>query len=665
VGILTTIKSSLFNWAFKDAMTENILGLYDMLGAGGASIRGARKDWLDIYGEHPWLHVAVSKISEAVAAVPIYLYRGTGKNKTEITEHPLLDLLNSPNPVLSGSDMRFISQVYMELVGEAFLLIERNRLGRPGEIWPIPPNWVRRVASIKEPSFDINMPDGARTVPTEDVLWLKNPDPKNPYGRGLGNAKPTRDDVESDEKAVKWNKRWFDNNATPGMVIETKTDIKMEQAKRMSELWMATFGGIANANKPAILNNGTLREVGTGHKDMAFPELRKTARTTILGAMGIHPSILGLTEDINRANAEAGEYTFSKYLVKSRISFWVEKLNTKLLPQFDKSLVLEFEDPVPKNRELDNKEMDSGIRLGAITINEWRASKGMPALKGGDILLTPSNATTTEANTSQKAIISNKSLSNDEWERRAKAFEKLTIPQEKDLIRLVKKLFQQQQDEITGKIKARAKDFSDLPGKPEEYLFNPDEWGKIFKEACAVAITGAVKKAGEAAMAEVDSGISFDISNPLVEKFIEQRLDTYLGKKVQETTLNALKAQLTEAYDQGEGIPQIMERVSKVYDDAKGYRAETIARTEIISSSNMGALQAYKQAGVEKKTWIAALDERTRPTHRKAHEEYGNNPIPVDKNFKVGRGSGPCPGAIGIPEEDVLCRCSIAPVIED
>ena len=125
-----------------------------------------------------------------------------------------------------------------------------------------------------------------------------------------------------------------------------------------------------------------------------------------------------------------------------------------------------------------------------------------------------------------------------------------------------------------------------------------------------------------------------------------------------------LKKSLAEGIDAGEGIDKLAKRVEAVMEDRIRSSAEVIARTETITASNGGKLLSYKQSGVVKgKSWLAALDARTRESHIEAHRRYMDNPIGLDEDFEVGLGAGPAPGQIGLPEEDIQCRCTILPEV--
>jgi hypothetical protein len=95
---------------------------------------------------------------------------------------------------------------------------------------------------------------------------------------------------------------------------------------------------------------------------MQFVELRKIAREVIREAYGIHGHMLGLSEDVNKANAEAGATSFGKWLVRPRLTRIKGALNTKLLPMFGQTTAgMEFDhdDPEPPDRESDDRERTS------------------------------------------------------------------------------------------------------------------------------------------------------------------------------------------------------------------------------------------------------------------------------------------------------------------
>ena len=61
-------------------------------------------------------------------------------------------------------------------------------------------------------------------------------------------------------------------------------------------------------------------------------------------------SMLGVSEHVNKANAQTGEVTFARWIVKERLDRWKDALNKFYLPLFGstaKGLEFDYMDPTP------------------------------------------------------------------------------------------------------------------------------------------------------------------------------------------------------------------------------------------------------------------------------------------------------------------------------
>lgn len=125
---------------------------------------------------------------------------------------------------------------------------------------------------------------------------------------------------------------------------------------------------------------------------------------------------------------------------------------------------------------------------------------------------------------------------------------------------------------------------------------------------------------------------------------------------VTEGTWSRARAQLIEGFRAGESIQQLATRLHDVAGWSES-RAETVARTEIISASNAGALAEIQATGaIAKKTWLATKDSRTREAHRKADGQT----VSVHNVFIVDGEALDFPGdPQGEPGNVINCRCTM------
>lgn len=119
-----------------------------------------------------------------------------------------------------------------------------------------------------------------------------------------------------------------------------------------------------------------------------------------------------------------------------------------------------------------------------------------------------------------------------------------------------------------------------------------------------------------------------------------------------------IRQQIVEGIGVGESIEQLAKRIEATAGVAEP-RARTIARTEVVSTSNGAAIAQARSAGVPMtKSWLDTHDTRTRPTHKEAGRTQQR--IPLDQPFEVGGFQLDFPGdPSGPPQEVINERCAI------
>jgi SPP1 gp7 family putative phage head morphogenesis protein len=165
---------------------------------------------------------------------------------------------------------------------------------------------------------------------------------------------------------------------------------------------------------------------------------------------------------------------------------------------------------------------------------------------------------------------------------------------------------------------------------------------------------------GDQAAKEIISDATFNVNSPRVTAFM-RKFGAERITGINRTTRNRVRRVLVDGVEAGSTTDEIAKQIGRVFDIAEGSRAYTIARTEVARSSNFGALEGYRQVGVEEKEWLATQDDAVRETH----EEADGQVVGIDDEFTVGDATCQFPGDTGDPEEDTNCRCGVLPVIND
>lgn len=610
MGFLAKLKDALTSQAPGGAYTK-------VLPAGSQPGRRTNRGLLAAYGESPWLHAVVSKVATSASSVRFRLYQPKRNDElVEITDHPMLDLLSNGNPYMLGSSVDQLTQMYLDLLGEAFWLLERDGAGTPVEILPIPPTWVTDIATPSTGAYMVDMPGWQGQIPASEMIHFVKPDPMNPYGRGVGTARALHDELLTDEMAAKHTAAFFHNSARPDLIVSGE-GLGGDEARRLERKWKADHGGFRNAYSPAFLNGPVnVHEINQSFKDMELTELRQHERDTIIQTFGIPPEMFGILESSNRATIQSAAYLFTEWVLKPRLEYKREMLQVRIAPLFDERIIVGYDSPT---------EEDKGHQLEvakaapwSLTVDEWREMMDLSPLEGGsgEVFMMPFNLVPQER----------PSLVPDEVSegRREIATSKVYRPTEDDVSRLVR-------------------------------LLSP---GGLLKRLRSV-VRDAVQSFGERAVSEVDDEREFDSSGHRVERYLDD-FGADRVERINETTRESLKEELIEGVGEGESADEIAARVQGVFDEASTNRAKVIARTEVVTASNFASTEGYRQAGAQGKEWLAARDDRTRSTHRSLDGQKRT----LDANFDSPSGaSGPYPGMLGSPDEDIQCRCTTLAVL--
>lgn len=348
------------------------------------------REWFEMFGKNPRLAV-VDRIASDLSTCTGKLYRiddATG-DEVEITRHPFLDFMAHPNPLYemtSGACWRLL-QIYLELKGEGYFVYEFDAMGRPVELWPLPTNWVQQTPYIGHPFYEIKTTGGLiRQIPVDDVFCMKDLNPLDPYKRGLGMAEALADEIETDEYAAKFQKKFFYNDATPATLISMPKSTK-EQRMRFREEWNARFRGPFNSHGIATVDGDvTVTKLAENMRDMDMIEGRKFIRDAVLEHFGVPREIMGITESSNRATSEAAQYIYAQNVIMPRLNRREDAINTQLLPFFGTDLIWHFDDVVPRSQEFDKAKGIDGWNAGLLTKDEARELLGMePCETGGDV----------------------------------------------------------------------------------------------------------------------------------------------------------------------------------------------------------------------------------------------------------------------------------------
>ena len=145
-------------------------------------------------------------------------------------------------------------------------------------------------------------------LPHEVAHFAPIPDPLASY-RGMSWLTPVVREVENDGLMNMHKRKFFENGATPNMVVKGITAANKDEFDKIVEMLESNHTGIANAYKSLYLTAGAdATVVGSDLTQLDFKKVQGAGETRIAAAAGVPPVIVGLSEGLAGSSLNAGNY---------------------------------------------------------------------------------------------------------------------------------------------------------------------------------------------------------------------------------------------------------------------------------------------------------------------------------------------------------------------
>lgn len=491
-------------------------------------------------------------------------------------------------------------------------------------------------------------------------------------------------------------KKFFEQGAMiPGYLKYLAGRLSTAEKRRARKEFSDIYGGVDEWPAPPIIDvDLDFVKTGMDYTQMEFGELRSNIEVGICRIFGVPPILLPTRAGLDRA-------TYTNY-PEARTSFWQETLSPLyrriqdkwqmgLVPRFGNELVLQFDFSKVKALEEDQLEPKKvaiqAFQASGITRNMFLEAFGAdPIGPAGDVFLQPmmvlevplagmgektfqimkadykrlpgGRVTFLEEGLKRYAYM--RDVTSRAWQGPFKdGAQRVFEKEKKEVLSLLRKF---------GKKAKEGTPYKDLLTQALAFLsMNKTGWQEEFVPLFA----GLLAAQGENISAGF--GITFDLASETTLAW----LDAYSAKFAEGITgVTGQKVEDLIRLGQQEGwsVPDMRKALTEEFDQFDKIRAEAIARTETIKSSNAGSLEAYRQAGIMKKEWLAVMDGRTCAFCAEMHAKYGPGTGGVSlTEVYWNEGGDMIVGdqklsfnyeSIVHPPLHTNCRCDIIPVIE-
>lgn len=669
---------------FLDYSSNNVLGNYNSV---SSKVLQANKGW--VYRNN-------DVIAKEVATIEFELYStrvvGQELQFNQITSHPILDALDKFNPFTSASDGFYVTQSHKKLAGNAYWYIEGNGPNVSG-IYVLPADKVEiltgKVGTVIEiTGYKYQDSVGGKpikiTYGPDEVIHFKVPNPSNPI-KGLGAVEALADDIDLDTLATEANKQMFRRGLIGSFVLTTELSMSPEQVKELRAELTSSFTGVENAFKIPIFSGGLKpNNIQMSNRDMQFNDLQTWVRDKITSGFGNSKAVIGVTDDVNRANAEATITNWKQTTIRAEMKQITDTLNEFFVPRFGTNLILGFANPVPEDSTEEDTRATELYSAKLITKNEARELIDYPPVKEGDSFPDPNAGLIpiTEVPKAIRNVSYTKYLRKHyDYIKQYKAIKKVTdkmarkmIDKKKkkaflsseqiatyyskqiQLVEVYEERFRQKIEKFINQLVDKAvsnvpKEVRDMQNKA---LF--DDETEILQATLDFEplLNEIAQAAGTEAMNLIKSNKPYLGKN--IRPLLKKRVDLF-AKSMIETDKNKLIDIIANGVRDGLSVPQIKNEILQSFDEYSKMQAERITRTEVINASNQAALDAWQESGiVEGKQWLTApgADEECAEYEGQIVYNLSGNFFSPENEFQDGD-----------PPIHPNCRCVVLPVVEE
>lgn len=335
------------------------------------------------------VYTCVRIIGETVSTLPKHLYRDMGDSRDLARDHYLYQILkHAPNPHQTAVQFWETYCGHMDLWGNAYAALDWSGAGRLRAMYNLHPGLVKPFLRRGVLSYDITC---AETGQVQNFPWwavMHTPLFGTDGLIGLSPIGLLRESIGLSMAAEEYAARFYENNAQPGLVLESAANMKAEDIAGLRKEWKAIHGGLKGAHEVGVLSGGLqLKVIGIPQRDAQYLESRSFQRTELYGAYRVPAHMAGDLTHATFTNIEHQDIAFAKHCISPHCSR-IEAAIKRSILWGDPNLYFEFNlDGLMRGDLLSRADASTKlVSSGQLTPNEARKLDNRKALPGGDEL---------------------------------------------------------------------------------------------------------------------------------------------------------------------------------------------------------------------------------------------------------------------------------------
>jgi HK97 family phage portal protein len=322
---------------------------------------------------------------------------------TDLSNHPLQQLLRRPTPQCGEAELMQVVANYLANGGNCYLYKARSggTSGRVKELWPfsVGQMWPEKPSGIGAliEWYIYRKPDQSiARIPAKDIIHLKWPviDPYAPY-MGFAPLRQVFREVDTDNEATTYLKALLQNDAAPRTVLSFPEGAYLDDNTKamIATQFGIRHGGDRRGGVSIVTGGAEVTRMGLNLQELAFDAIRAVPEARICAAFRTPPIIAGLNVGLEHATYSNIEQASKDYTNRLLVPLWrmvASELEADLVPEFGEAGSLTITHDLGKVAAMQEDATAKYTRAtlvyekGVAMLNEARDHIGLDPVPDGD-----------------------------------------------------------------------------------------------------------------------------------------------------------------------------------------------------------------------------------------------------------------------------------------
>ena len=374
--------------AFERKSADNVASIFNQLDLKDADWHVNTPDQYakEAYVKNVIAYRCIKEIADNIGALEWEVVN----NRTDevFDEHPLLELLNRPNPMQGTTSFFVRLSSFKQISGNSYVQRVGPKNSAPKELYVLSPNYMEVIAGNslmipKEYKYkptgtnkSVTFPINAKTGISE-ILHIKT---FNPLDNLVGQSPiaAAAFSIDLHNEVSEWNMRLLQNGARPSGALISKTGMSEPQRDILKKEFKENYQSAPNAGKPLVFE-GDIEWVDMmlSPKDMDYINSKSVSAKDIAVAFRVPPILLNIGADSTFNNMKEARLSMIENTIIPEADSLVDELNHWLVPLFGDDIRLQYnKDAIPAIADARSDQYEKLEKVSFLTDNEKRKLMG-------------------------------------------------------------------------------------------------------------------------------------------------------------------------------------------------------------------------------------------------------------------------------------------------